>query len=491
MSLRERFVRRFAGTMLTEVAQEAAAQALREAAVGVDPDEHLWRSMNEKRRDFPAFTHTRAQDISFSLYQQNALGHRLTELGPDFIVGDGITFSCTNQEVREVVDEFWNDDVNNLELRQHDFALELGLYGELLPEALIGEVSGVVQLGYIDSGQVLRIETLTSNPLVHDQVVVKVRGEERSIPIIRDRGDGTLQGEVFFFHVNSVSNSTRGWPDLLHVADWIDAYDQMLWEMVERARLARSFIWDVLVKGTDQKGAEEWARRYASKPPRSGSVRVHNEQVEWSAVAPTLGSFEASEEADVQLAHIAASAGYPKHWLSSSADVNRATAQEMGAPTVRKLGRRQAYFVACLRRILRLVVEKSVASGRIAADKGGRVVALDDEGQPVTIDGEELKVPAWQTVRLHAPEISPRDTFRAGQLMTQLAAGLAAAEANDWFGKDTSRRAMAAALAQMGVDFKPSEESDPEVKEPADQEPQPVQPASSVTALPTGRRSST
>lgn len=452
MSLRERIVRRLGGDVLTEVAQAAAKAALAEASF-VDPDEHLWRSLSETRRDLPSYTHERAQNIAYILSQQNALGHRLTELMPDFIVGDGITWSCTNPDVREVVEEWWTDDVNDLEMRQHQFALELGMYGELLPEALTGEVSGVVQLGYIDPGQVKRIEALADNPLVMDKVVAKIRADERTLDVIRDRGAGRLEGEIFLFKVNSVSNATRGWPDLLHVADWLDMYDQLLWEMVERARLARSFIWDVEIDGDDAE-VKKYAKEHGKQPPRSGSIRIHNKKVKWTAVAPQLGSFEAAAEAEIQLAHIAGSFGVPKHWLSATADVNRATAVEQGAPSVRKLARRQKYFVSCLRRMVRYTVEQATLHKRIPSDDG--LVPLYDENGNET--GETA--PAWKSVRLHAPEISPRDSYRAGQLLLQLTQALAAAEEKGWFGKDTSRRAVAAALSQMGVEFQPNNAPD-------------------------------
>jgi len=434
--------------------------------IGIDPDEHLWQELGAGKRDLNALTLARAQEVCYQLYQSNPLGHRLTELIRDFIVGDGITYTVKNPWVRDVVEEFWTDGQNAIDQRNDQFALELGLYGELLPEAFVGEVSGFVRLGYIDPGQIKRIETIKDNPLVLDTVWIREKGagiKGRPLQVVRDRGKGVLEGEVFCWQVNSVSNATRGWPDLLHVADWLDAFDQLLWEMVERARLARTFIWDVLLKGQDQSYIDAWLAKHGSAP-KGGSVRAHNEGVEWKAVAPELGSFESAQEAETVMQHIAAGAGIPKHWLSSSADVNRATAAEMGQPTIRHLARRQRYYLDCLKQITRFVIERAVDAGVIPDDEFGRVTVYDDQDRETT----KTQVP-WKLVQLQAPEISPRDTARFGSVLTQVANGLAVAEDKGWFGKDTSRRILASFLAQFGVHFDPSQE--PELEASTEDEP--------------------
>jgi hypothetical protein len=453
MGLRSGLVRLLGRDMLAEVAAEAAKVALSEStnSGGIDPDEYMWRSLTGGRRDLPQITHQRAQNICYTLYQQNPLGHRLTELIPDFVVGDGIVPVAHNPEVASVVNDFWDDTVNDMPIRSHDFGLELGLYGELVPEVLVGEISGVVQLGYIDPGQIKRVEVDPKNPLLVDKVWIRSKGagqQGKPLDVVRER-DGKLAGDVFYLRVNAVSNSTRGWPDLLHVADWLDTFDQMLWEMLERARLARSFIWDVGLDGASQSEIDEWLRKHGSAP-RSGSVRAHNDKVTWSAVAPVLGSFETVEEASAIKEHIASGFGVPKTWLSSGDEVGRSAAQEMGAPTVRRLMRRQAYYLRRLDLLVRFVVEKGVEKKLIETNSKGLVPIYDTEGNPT----DELAKP-WKTVTLQAPEISARDAFRAGGLIAQTAQALAQAEESGWFGQDVSRRVIAELLGQIGVQVDP------------------------------------
>ena len=453
---------------------EALGGQVSEASgLAIDPDEELWRSLGVGSRDLPQITLERAQQVCYELYQRNPLGHRLTELVRDFVVGDGISWSVANPFVRDVVEDFWADDQNRLDQRNENFVLELGLYGELAPEAFVGPISGAVRLGYVDPMQIKRVTHVTGNPLVLDEMWIREKGfgvKGRPLQIIRDRGNGILEGDVFYWRVNAVSNATRGWPDMMHVADWLDAFDQMLWEMVERARLARSFIWDVELTG-DQVDVDGWLRKNG-QAPKSGSVRAHNSGVKWSAVSPELGSFETAKESEVIQQHIAAGAGVAKHWLSASDDVNRSTAQEMGQPTIRRMARRQRAYLDSVADMVRFVVEKAVASGAIATDEFGRVPVFDEDDR----ETEKTEVP-WKLVRLQAPEISTRDTARLGSVLTQVSNGLAVAEKQGWFGKDTSRRVIASYLNQLGVPFDPSGEPDVD-EEPApdstEEEPAPV-----------------
>lgn len=474
MGLRRFVVERLGRDLLTEVAEAAADHALREAigfGGAVDGDEYLWRSLTRNaKRDLPDVSHDRALDVCFSLFQTTPLGNRATKLIRDFVVGDGISYSCSNPEVEEIVGEFWDDEVNNLDMRLSDFALELGLYGEWIPEVFVGKTSGIVQLGYIDPFQVKAVEVDKDNPLISDVVRIKRRGfgakgEAKTVVRARDES-GRLSGDVFYFRVNSVSNATRGWPDLLHVADWIDNLEQTLWNVFERSALANAFIWDVTLKGASQADIDNWLRRNG-KAPKQGSVRAHNEQVQWNAVAPQLGSLERAAEVDLFREHVAAGIGVPKHWLAASEDVNRATAQEMGAPTIRTLAHRQRYFLQAVHRIIRFVLERAGEAGRLKVDDDGMVPVSDEDGHPKSdAGGSPVMAKPWDLVTLNGPELSPKDMASSGQLLVNVANALAVAEQQGWVGRRPARQAIAAVLALLGVDFDPSMEEVPEGADP-------------------------
>lgn len=454
MGVRTALVRWLGRDLLSEVAQEAAKRAVAEAVLPggwVDPDEKDWRPLGVSPRDLPKLGHTQAQEVCYELYKSNPLGHRITELTRDFTVGPGLRWSARNPNVEDVVGDFWDDDENDLDGRLPDFALELGLYGELAPEVFVGGRSGVVKLGYIDPSQIKDVYTVEGNPLVLDYMKIKKKGfgvSGKRLEIVRRRRR-KLTGDVFFFRVNSVSNATRGWPDLLHIADWLDAYDEFLWEVLERARMLRAFIWDVTVKGADQTEIENRMRREGAAP-RSGTVRFHNQQEEWDAVAPQTGSFEMAKEGQILLEHIAGGAGFPKTWLASAEDVNRATAREMGTPVERKLVTRQTKFVHAVRNLLRFVLEKAADKGRLKTNDRGLVQVYDSDGKET-----EIWLPPHRLVEIHAPEVSPRDVVNTGPLIQSVAQALAIAANQKWIAPRVGTQVLALILKHIGFDADP------------------------------------
>src|SRR6266566_2180884 len=79
----------------------------------LDPDEAMWRAVGHSKRDLSELTQTEMIEACFRLYRETPLGHRIPELTRDFIVGDGITWSARNPNVEELVQEFWDDSVND------------------------------------------------------------------------------------------------------------------------------------------------------------------------------------------------------------------------------------------------------------------------------------------------------------------------------------------------------------------------------------------
>jgi len=79
-------------------------------------------------------------------------------------------------------------------------------------------------------------------------------------------------------------------------------------------------------------------------PPKPGSARYHNENIEWKVVSPQLESSDASGEANMFKMQILGGAGFPNHWFGEGDKTTRATAMEMSLPTLRKLKSRQNFF---------------------------------------------------------------------------------------------------------------------------------------------------
>jgi len=423
---------------------------------GIDEDDWKYRRLTDKvGKDLPQFQRDKLLRIAYWLYLTNPIARRILELTKEYVVGEGISFNAAEGEVQEVLEAHWNDPVNHWDLKQHNKALELGLYGEQIYPVFVNKVNGHVRLGYIDPLIVKAVKTDPDNIEVITEIILKGSpGEaERVLPIIRldeepnsdsygrfiggKSNDANASG-CFFFAINKVSNATRGVSDLACLADWLDIYDQALFATSERAQLASAFVWDVTLEGMNQEQIQVWLK--SNPTPKPGSLRAHNERVKWDAVAPDLKSYDTARHARTLRNQVLAGAGFPEHWFAEGGDVNRATAMEMGDPTLKKLTARQRYFKHMVEYILHFVVDQAVIAGKLS-------------------DSMDL------SFEVNTPDMSVRDMAKVASVLNQATAALVVARDNRWVTEDTARSIFASMAGQLGVEVDATQEAEELKKE--------------------------
>ena len=177
------------------------------------------------------------------------------------------------------------------------------------------------------------------------------------------------------FKINAVSNAKRGKSDLATLLPWLRRYKDWLTDRVRINKYKGAFLWDIQLTGADAKTIDRKRMQYAY-PPEPGSIIVHNESEQWSAVQPQIEAGDAAADGRAIKMMIAMGAGLPEHYLAEGGEVNRATAAEMGLPTFRKFQRRQDTFGLVIRAIVDRVLEEAVRAGALPAgiDRAYRVV---------------------------------------------------------------------------------------------------------------------
>jgi len=358
------------GTKKTKI---RSATKLKEAYADMgitNPEDWGWRSLTQAaNRELNPLTQKRMQDIAYYLYDANPMAHRIIEIMRDFVIGDGFRFRAKDQKVQELLEAFWNDPDNNMDVKQDVKALELSLWGEQCYPVYVNKHTGHVKLGYLDPGVIVGIKRNKNNPERLEQVVWQKRTKTIKLDIInvdqKKRGEtaGMLVGECFYFPINKVVWASRGRSDLLPLADWIDGYDQFLFARLERAFYLNAFIWDVLCEGMSRKEIEEFGKEL--QPPKPGSLRLHNEKVKWSVISPQLESSDASGEAKLFKNQILGGIGFPGHWFAEGDKTTRATAMEMGLPTLKKLKSRQREFKNMIAYMFNFVIDQAIIAGML------------------------------------------------------------------------------------------------------------------------------
>ncbi len=428
-----------------------ATASLREASLGyslaslstIDTDEHLFRRITEVSRDLGSLTHERQREIAYYLADVNPFAKRIVNMTRDFVVGKGREWKiqATNDKVRELLKKHWNDPINNWKSKIRTRGRELGLAGEQCYTAITGS-DGIVRLGYVDPGVIGAIKPDPDNFEILREVVLKKKDpgdEERRLKIINyDMSERRLVGKTegedqyvdscFFFAINKPIRATRGRSDLFALADSLDMLDQFHFNRMERSALANTFIWDVLLKGSDEKAQKDWLAK--NKAPKPGAVRVRNESVEWDVVAPNLQASDASQEGRMMRTPILTGSGYPEHWLFGVGEnANRASAYEMGDPPMRMVGGRQEDLIEILEFILRYQIDEAVRAKVLIGVK-------EEELYDYSID---------------APEISSRDMQKAAQTLEAIGRALASALLTEIITPKTAIGLFAFAAAQMGM----------------------------------------
>ena len=157
-------------------------------------------------------------------------------------------------------------------------------------------------------------------------------------------------------------------------------------------------------------------------------MRAHNEQVEWKTVAPDLKAQDFNEAARTIKNMNLAGAGFPEHWFAEGGNVNRASALEMGEPTLKMLLERQGFVAFMVRQVVEFVIDQAVAAGALPESANRRF-----------------------TVEM--PELSVRDLSKAAAALSQVATSAVELRRAQLIDTATAQKLVASAALQLGVEM--------------------------------------
>jgi hypothetical protein len=365
----------------------------------------------------PYWTQERARQFSIAGYRANPMARAIIDTYVSFCVGDsGVTFQVTNPEVRKIVEQFWNDPRNQIGAGQ-----ELGLrsnllMGETLRELMVGSGSGVVRYAPLDPAAITDVTLARGNVLWPERVVLGSGTDERKLAVAGvDDATGLRDGEALFWTpFKTVETDVRSMPFLTPVLDWLDSYDTILSNLIDRTALARYLVWDVTVEGEQGDVDTFIANRGGTHVPRSGTIEVHNQSVTWKPQTAETGAYEDSNAAKSVLTLIAGGSGLARTWLADPEDANRATSLTMAEPVRRRVQGVQKMWLNLQTEFARFAVDRAVAAARLP-----RMVEATD---PRT--GQSYEIPAAQSVLVTGPEIAAADAQITAQTLLNLSTGL-------------------------------------------------------------------
>lgn len=444
-----------AGDLIRSEADRLVAQSAFSSGTDPDADASQWRrSITQSRRDLTPLNQDRLIEIANFLTSQNTLGSRISRVRTDFVIGSGLHYEAADETVQEWLDEFWSDPVNDMDQFQFQIVEYLGVNGELFLPIYTNIWSGLVRLGWIDPQEVEKVVPDPANRRIMRNVLIKAGTFQQDLALQQKVYDvvnvdtdfispafGFRTGDMLVFRINCAPDATRGRSDFEPVADLIDGWDRAVFNDIERSEIVKNFIWDVLLKGMSQEQIEKWSR--AQAPPSPGSIRAHNEEVEWNAVAPDLKITESRVMTKGLRDDALGGSGLAPFFFGDTENSNRASSENLDLPILTGLTARQNKVKALFREIGDLVIDrKLMASPKIRREQASGSAQKMDRSFKVVM-----------------PELSTKDMTKIGAVMSGAASSLDLAVERRWITQDTAGRVFASLLqTATGIEYNVDEE---------------------------------
>lgn len=462
MSVREYFAKKMApGLKSDEQIREIVAEEIKSAKMALpisanyDPNNEGYRKLtgnDQQRRDLTPIAQDRMFEIAYFMYDSSAMMRRLAHMDRSFLFAGRIKVTSDDEAVQGIINRFWNDPENRMDIDFPDMAMWLGLLGEQCWPVTVNPINGHVRLGYMDPANIADVYVNPAN--VKQIMQVKMRGSAgrggKRYAVIRKDYDMSsktydrLVGDCFFFPINRPLNSPRGRSDYLTLVDWIDALERNGFNQLERAEFLNNFVWDVLLKGMDEEQIRTWLRN--NPAPEPGSVRAHNENVVWNAVAPDLKATDSKTGFDMGKAFVMGAAGRPASWFGEGGKAYQTEADQFGQVPIQDLKQRQEYLKYVVEMIVQFQIDQAVIAGRLT----------------------ERQAEAGFSANM--PEISKKDLAKLVNGIPQLSTSLTIAENNCWITKDTATQIFAFVSSYLGYEIDAAAQIDAAKKAPREDE---------------------
>jgi hypothetical protein len=439
-------------SQVREIVKEEIKQARMALPItaNYDPHNEGYRRLtgNQQRRDLSHINQDRMFEIAYFMWDSSAMTKRLAKMDKTFLFAEPITVTAKDGDVQEIIDRFWKDPENNMDLDFADQVMWLGLLGEQCWPCNVNKYNGHVRLAYVDPVQIKKVLV---NPQNVKQVMrVDLQGTTgragkkytaiRTDYNLQSKTYGKLVGDCFFFAINHPPNSPRGRSDFLTLFDWIDALERYGFNYLERAEFLLNFVWDVLLKGMTEDQIRQWLQD--NPAPEPGSMRAHNENVEWNAVAPDIKAHDYSKGFQIGKQFIMGAAGRPEAWFGGGGKAYQTEADLMAQVPTKDLDERQLYAKHMLQLLIQFQLDQAVIAGRLSEEK------------------------AATGFKINMPEISKKDLAKLINGVPQLTTALTLAEQNRWICRETAIKLFGFFCGHLGMDIDAEAEIEAAKKNP-------------------------
>jgi hypothetical protein len=341
------------------------------------------------------------------LYRRRSpLAKQAAQLLQHYVLGQGLSLKANNRAlVARIVDEFWEDPVNEAVFTSHQSQKEsldsLFTDGDLFLVLFPDTINGTVHLGILDAIFVEDVITDTENARVpkwykaraadspynfgSGSYEARTASDFRYYRDWRNEDDATgkhappkkLIADGLVYHVKINRRGKFGESELAAAIDWLKSHKDFMEDRVSLNRAAAQIAWKKKRKGPASDIAAEVARmqsslvnnvtRYESNPPSaSASTIVENEGSDLSWVKTDTGGGNAlADERILRMMAGSGMGGIPNHYFGDEANANLATATAMELPLLKTYEDWQKLWGDTITNLIQFALAVAHKAGRI------------------------------------------------------------------------------------------------------------------------------
>lgn len=342
-------------------------------------------------------------------YFTNSLFYGAISTIVSYLIGKDLTYSddLADRRAADALEQFWA--LNSFDWMAERFAIEYLLDGENASVFSTDEPQrGVLQrFGFLDINKLTNLKADTFEGVTELETT-----DDRNAPVTyrRDRL------EFVWSAADALYNRARGFPISFRAVGPALAYINLINSRLRINDLQGRInaVYHALINtATEDGGAAEMARKsnLYNTIPKDGAVvtlfkdLTTGQQEELRLVRPETGASDADTDARMIKLLFAVALNLPMHWLSDGENANRATSENMAAPTQRALLRRQETVRAWANAVFRLSLKRMYGPTQLYIVK--RVRYLDGNRTRVVerrrVTADLLEIP------LHFPQVQLED----------------------------------------------------------------------------------
>lgn len=394
--------------------------------------------------------------IAREYWLKDPLVHQGVSLNTHYVFGEGLRYSSNNPEVKQVMDDFWLDEDNQLELTSHQAqeqkSTELQVDGEIFFVLFVNEDNRVKvrTLPPEEITQILSAPGDFRRALYYERRYRNMRYDipnKRWVPDTADHYDyypdwhnyapgqwgfevglpKLADGVVYHVAVNKMGWARRGFTETYSVLDWVKAHRGMLQDWATIVKAYSTLAWKAKIKGEDSRDLEKIRQKLMSIFPRFnpeqgqpmepagvGGVAFENDSVSLTPMKTAGMATSPSDARQIRLM-VGAGLGIMDHYFGDPSTGNLATATAMELPMLKKFTARQRLWESIYRNVLSYAVIKAIDAGRI-----GSLRIEEDHNNDGILVTRRIAQTGDDTddININAPPILQADLQSVGQALT-------------------------------------------------------------------------